>query len=114
MAVQDRAKTVNDTLEGLTGYDEIAIAETFGKDVYALGGSTRLRALVWLERRRDPAATDQQAYDEVMAMRSADIADSFSDDVDEADTPDELDELADGLITPQELSPAGEGASSSD
>lgn len=80
------ARTVKDALESLTGYEELAITEAFGDDVYALGGSTRLRALVWLEQRAAEGVSDAQAFAAVMGMRSGDVADSFGDDaLDEAE-----------------------------
>lgn len=69
MSVTD--KTVTETFDSLTGFDEIAIKARFGQTIMALSESenkqetTFLRALAFVTERRNGSA-DAQAYSAVM------------------------------------------------
>lgn len=77
--------SADEFMETLTGFDEIAIEKAWGKDVMALAqGSptTLLRALVFVERRRD-GLNDHEAKDAVLGMTLREVNERFVDDEDE-------------------------------
>ena len=77
--------TAEETLESLTGFDEIAIAKWFD-DIATLesnGGSMIGRALVFVTERRG-GATDVDAHAAAMSMTLREVNDFFADEADES------------------------------
>ncbi|HEY1178609.1 MAG TPA: hypothetical protein VGF17_20840 [Phytomonospora sp.] len=84
----DSKPTYTESVEALTGFDEIAIAKKFGAQFDDLQGSMNLRALVFIEQRR--AGVDEKAaYDGVMSLPLRDVKDHFSAETDNEVDPDE-------------------------
>lgn len=81
--------TVEDFLDSLTGFDEIAIEKAFGGEVIDMMQKTpskALRSLVFIQRRRE-GMKDADARTSALEMRLGDVQAFFPDD-DEV-TPDE-------------------------
>lgn len=88
--------TANDMFESLTGFDEIAIASYFGDRVTVLAKRaqpdaedldpfTFLRALIFVDKRRNAGLNDPDAYKAVQGLSIAETQDYFADkDEDEA------------------------------
>lgn len=81
--------TVNEALEQLTGWDEIAIKKTWGAEITDLRESpfTFMRALIFVDARRN-GAKDHEAKEAAMTLTIREVSDHFAEDEDEA-MPDE-------------------------
>lgn len=80
--------------DSLTGFDEIAIAQRFGRTVTDLAqhDSTMFtRALVFVIKRRD-GATDDGAWDAALGLSLKDVSTFFATDTDEEAGKDEAPE----------------------
>lgn len=97
----DTKPTYTESVEALTGFDEIAIEKTFKHDLDSLRFSMQLRALVFVASRRN-GANDKDAYEQAMSLTVKDLNGSFSPEQDE-----EIDE-------DEPETPMGEGDSSAD
>lgn len=54
--------------ESLTGFEEIAVAKAFGRDISDLPGTQPMRALVFVWHKRTDGVTDQVAYEKAMNL----------------------------------------------
>jgi hypothetical protein len=84
-----QSKSIEEAMESLTGWDEIAIEKAFGEDITSLlvGKPTMsMRALVFVDKRRE-GMKDGEAKSFAMEMKLQDAQAWFEDD-DEI-TPDE-------------------------
>lgn len=79
--------TVDEHMELLTGFDEVAIEERFGKDIDSLRFTMSLRALAFTSRTRNGQPA-KDAYKAVMSLTLKELGDLFADDADEP-MPDE-------------------------
>ena len=80
----------SDVFDSLTGFDEIAIAQRFGRTVTDLAqhDSTMFtRALIFVARRRE-GDTDDAAWDAALGLPLKDAGAFFAVDADEADAED--------------------------
>lgn len=83
---QDRP-SMEEFVESLTGYEEIAIEKAFGAAVVSLldtNPTMSARALVFVARKRD-GMKDQEARKAVMEMRLGDVQGFFPDEEPEVD-----------------------------
>lgn len=73
------ALTVDEVFDSLTGFDEMAIAQHFGRTVTELGDDPSMfgRALVFVVQRRD-GATDDAARNASLEMRMKDVTEFFA------------------------------------
>lgn len=81
--------TAEDFFRSLNGFDEIAIAKSFGTDIYVLRDKplTFLRALVFVDSRRQ-GAKDGEALNHAMERTVGDLEGYFAEEALELD-PDE-------------------------
>ena len=86
-----RKPTVRDSVGALTGFDELAIEAKFGSDFNALNATMTMRALVFVQLRRE-GRDDKGAYGEAMRLTLKAVNERFE----KPDTPDEDDEDGDG------------------
>lgn len=91
-------RSAEDVLGTLTGWDEIAIAKKFGAEVLDLMSEkplTGLRALLYIEKRREldgtanQAAVDDAAYEACMGLTVKQVHDLISDEDDDEVFPDD-------------------------
>lgn len=75
-------KTVTESLELMTGFDEIAVEKKFGEDIDSLRVTMSLRALVFLDHTR-AGEKPQDAYDAAMGLTTKQLNEHFADDPDE-------------------------------
>jgi hypothetical protein len=90
MAPPSCEETGEDFFLTLNGYDEIAVAKTFGSDVVTLQGQqplTFLRALVFIHQRRD-GRKDPDAKAAAMTCTLQGLNDYFADPAPEIDPDD--------------------------
>lgn len=88
--------------EGLTGYDELAIADVFGKPFSDLSDTSiamSMRALLFVQKKRDGADT-KTAKAHAMSLTIKQVMDSFADIADSD---------ADEAVAGEPLSAAGKG-----
>lgn len=74
--------TGQEMAESLTGFDQIAVKNRFGKDPFQFGedeGPTFVRALVFVQKRRD-GMSDDDAYDHAMNLPVGALKDAFLED----------------------------------
>jgi hypothetical protein len=92
MSTMDQApQTMEDVAQSLTGFDEIAIAQQFGRTVTDLGQNDATmfaRALVFIIKRRD-GATDEEAKNAALEMSLKDSAAVFATPSEEESGKDE-------------------------
>lgn len=83
------AKSAGDTFLSLNGFDEIAIAATFGSHVTDLRKLplTFLRALVFVDQRRQ-GLNDKDAHKHALSLSIGHVQAYFPDDVDDLDADD--------------------------
>jgi hypothetical protein len=89
--VSESAEDLEAFIKSLTGYDEIAIAKSFGADVEALTPGRATRALLFVRHRRS-GMKDPEAYAAATAATRGELEELFTPaDVlaDEADAPGE-------------------------
>ncbi len=78
--------TASEAIASFTGYDELAVERTFGKDIVALGETTlAMRAVAMILIKRDQQLDDTRAYRAAMSMRFAEVMDLFTPEDDEGD-----------------------------
>lgn len=70
--------TVEDAARSLTGFDEIAVERTFGRDIGELSATRVTRALVFVMQRR-LGLDDTAAYNAAMGMSLADCEAQFAE-----------------------------------
>lgn len=86
-------QTPSDLFLSLNGFEEIAIAKTFGSDVSEMKQTPMrfLRALAFVAERRG-GAKDSEAYKTVMTLSTAQISDYFTEETEgddlDADSPE--------------------------
>jgi len=74
--------TVNEVIDSLTGYEELAIEKAFGDEFYDLSLVKRMRALAFVLAKRG-GKNDADAKKAVMAMSQAQVTEAFSDEDDD-------------------------------
>lgn len=77
--------TVEEMMESLTGYEEIAIAKAFGSDILALAEKSPTqvgRALVFVVKTRE-GLDHNKAKHAALSLTLREVDDSFADDEDE-------------------------------
>lgn len=81
-------QTLQEALNSLTGYDEIAIAQAFGKDISTLleTPTTAGRALIFVLNRRE-GRPDKEAKAAAMELPLGDVNAYFSSDDPDPDQP---------------------------
>lgn len=87
---QDRP-TMQEVLDSITGFDETAITQAFGRYFAVLCDDATMlaRAAIFTHLRRQDGVTDAKAKDAAMGMRMADVNDYFPDDDEiDPDAPD--------------------------
>lgn len=80
--------TAIELVESLTGYDEDAIVERFGKQLEQLENAPWSRALIFIAERRREGVKDAAAFATAKAMKRSEINAYFTPDADEP-VPDE-------------------------
>ena len=80
--------TVNEVIDSLTGYEELAIEKAFGDEFYDLSLVKRMRALAFVLEKRG-GKNDADAKKAIMTMSQARVTEAFSDEDDEGDEGDE-------------------------
>lgn len=80
----------SETVNSFTGFDEIAIARYFQKDMSELPATTSMRAMLFVLKRRE-GTKDSDAYKFVMSMPLGEVTGSFADEPSE-DNLEESDE----------------------
>lgn len=82
--------TVEEMIESLTGFEEIAIKKAFDSDIFNLlntAPTTAGRALVFIDKKRS-GLSDKDAKNEALEMRLKDVDDYFEDEEPEVDEED--------------------------
>ncbi|WP_300399882.1 hypothetical protein [Nocardioides sp.] len=76
--------TPNDLFESMTGFDEIAVARSFGAEITTMREQpfTFMRALLFVQARRD-GMSDAKAREHALGLTVREVNDSFSEDVDD-------------------------------
>lgn len=93
---QEQRASLQEVVESLTGFDEIAIEQAFGAGIVTLldtKATMATRALVFIQRKRD-GMKDPEARKAAMEMRLGDVQDLFRDDdeQDDAEVPEPVTE----------------------
>lgn len=70
--------TYDEAVEGLSGYDEVAIEKKFGTDLDSLRLSMQLRALFFV-RVKGGGSTEADAYKQAMELTVKQLGDEFPD-----------------------------------
>lgn len=83
-----------EAVKSLTGFDEIAISQVFGKEFSELGQTMTVRALLFVTLRRN-GASDSQAYRSAMTVSLGRLDGLFVKDEDAAASGD-VDDFLDG------------------
>lgn len=83
--------TYTEHVEMLTGYDEQAIEAKFGADFDSLRFTMQLRALLFIEKRRN-GADDKTAHKASMEIRLKALGDHFADEEPEVDADEPITE----------------------
>lgn len=92
-------KTVTESMELLTGFDEIAIEKSFGADIDSLRVTMTLRSLVFIDKRREGLDV-KAAYNAAMELTTKQVNEHFAEDDDDDDGADELaQELGEDPVT---------------
>lgn len=79
-------QTASEFFESLTGFDEIAIAKAFGRNVVTLSSEDQMgfaRSLVFVAQRRG-GMNDRDAYQAAMGMTLKEVNAYFAEEEDEA------------------------------
>lgn len=91
--------TADDMFESLTGFDEIAVKQTFGGrtavDLSQNDPLQFLRALIYVDQTRR-GLKDKQAWNAAQGLTLGGAADYFSDDPEEVDPEDPVTDLGKG------------------
>lgn len=74
--------TVNEVVESLTGYEELAVEKQFGDELGDLSPLKLMRALAFVLQKR-AGKNDVDAKKAAMAMTQAQVTDAFSDEDDD-------------------------------
>ena len=79
MSSADSAKpTVEDSVNSLTGFDEIAVRKRFGAELSDLSATMMMRALVYILNLRE-SKDEPAAFNAAMKMPLGDIQNVFAD-----------------------------------
>lgn len=95
-------KTFNETLDSLTGYEELAITQHFGADITTLletNATFAGRALIFTERTRSGEAP-KDAKKHAMSLTLKSVNDYFKDDEPEVDEDDPITASGKGAGSP--------------
>lgn len=79
--------TATETLESLTGFDEIAIEKAFGREFDDLGGRATVRALIFIQRKR-AGDSDKDAKNYALEVAIGKLDDHFAAPAEEVDDDD--------------------------
>lgn len=85
---QNEKRSISESRDLVTGFDEIAIEKQFKTHIEDMRPTDTIRALVWIDRARVAGADKRAAYEAVMGMTQVELVDHFLDD----DAEDEDDE----------------------
>lgn len=86
--IERREVTATDVAKSINGYDELAIARAFGKDVDELRGTMAIRAVVFLQLRRE-GVKDAEAKRGCMELTVTELNEFFAEEEPDADLQDE-------------------------
>lgn len=77
----EERQTMQEVLDSITGFDEIAITQAFGRYFAVLCEDATMlgRAAIFIDQRRG-GKTDAEAKDIAMSMRMGEVNDYFPDD----------------------------------
>lgn len=78
----------SELIRSLTGYEEEAIVEAFGREVEDLDGSAFLRALIFIDQKRREGVSATHALTKAKSLKRSEVPSYFPEDEEEA-MPDE-------------------------